>query len=80
MTYRTHTKLDMVYAARVLSRYMNKPTRIHAGAGKPVLRYLAGTVGYGFSYAYSSKWRVILIAIGQRVWKIGGSPMGLFLN
>lgn len=55
MIYLTHTKSDMAYAVGVLSRYMNKTTRIHVGAGKRVLRYLAGIMDYGLWYAYSSE-------------------------
>lgn len=43
LIYLTHTRSDISFVVGVLSRYMNKPSKIHGGAAKRVLKYLAGT-------------------------------------
>nr|GEV32544.1 retrovirus-related Pol polyprotein from transposon TNT 1-94 [Tanacetum cinerariifolium] len=37
-----------------VKRFMNKPTRLHLGAAKRVLRYVAGTVDFGLWYSKST--------------------------
>ncbi|XP_074299785.1 secreted RxLR effector protein 161-like [Silene latifolia] len=39
-----------MYAASLLSRFMNEPSEIHMGAAKRVLRYLRGTADFGILY------------------------------
>ena len=43
LLYLTATILDLMYAASLLSQFMNGPTKIHMGAAKRVLRYVQGT-------------------------------------
>nr|XP_034899819.1 uncharacterized mitochondrial protein AtMg00810-like [Populus alba] len=51
LLYLTATRLDLMYAASLLSRFMTGPTKIHMGAAKRVLRYVQGTLSYGIEYA-----------------------------
>lgn len=57
LLYLTATRPDIMFAASLLSRYMQEPSQIHFGAAKRVLRYLQGTLDYGILYkaAESSK-------------------------
>ena len=51
LLYLTATRPDIMYAASLLSRYMNQPTRRHMGVAKRVLRYVQGTLDYGIEYS-----------------------------
>ncbi|KAG3235934.1 hypothetical protein PI124_g19044 [Phytophthora idaei] len=46
----TGTRPDLAFAVGQLSRFVAKPSAKHVGTLKRVLRYLAGTVGYGITY------------------------------
>lgn len=46
----TQSRPDIVFVISLLSRFMHKPTKIHQGAAKDVLRYLAGTIQFGILY------------------------------
>ncbi|PNX86396.1 putative LRR receptor-like protein kinase, partial [Trifolium pratense] len=50
LLYLTATRPDIMYATSLLSRFMQKPSQIHFGAGKRILRYLQGTKEYGMWY------------------------------
>ena len=50
LLYLTATRLDLMYTASLLSRFMNGPTKIHIEAAKRVLRYVQGTLNYGIEY------------------------------
>lgn len=50
LMYITHSRPDITYSVHLLSRFMNKPTKLHFSAGKRILRYLAGTLNYGIWY------------------------------
>lgn len=51
LLYLTATRPDLMYAASLLSGFMNQPTRKHMGVAKRVLRYVQGTLHYGIEYA-----------------------------
>ncbi|KAI5317697.1 hypothetical protein L3X38_037404 [Prunus dulcis] len=53
LLYLTATRPDLMYAASLLSRFMNSPTKTHMGVAKRVLRYVQGTLSYGIEYAGS---------------------------
>lgn len=57
LIYLTHTQPDISYTVEVLSMFMNKTSKVHAGATKEVLRYLAWTVDYGLNYTHASVWQ-----------------------
>ncbi|XP_068343981.1 uncharacterized mitochondrial protein AtMg00810-like [Pyrus communis] len=50
LLYLTATRPDIMYAASLLSRFMHKPTCIHYGAAKRILRYIQGTLDFGIMY------------------------------
>lgn len=50
LMYVTHSRPDIAFSVSLLSRFMHKPNKIHQGAAKHVLRYLAGTQNYGILY------------------------------
>ncbi|KAM0023086.1 putative RNA-directed DNA polymerase [Helianthus debilis subsp. tardiflorus] len=47
LIYVTHTQPDIAFSVGIVSRYMQKPSVYHYGAAKRIMRYLAGTVGFG---------------------------------
>ncbi|KAG4957026.1 hypothetical protein JHK85_043406 [Glycine max] len=50
LLYLTATRPDIMYAASLLSRFMQSPSQIHFGAGKRILRYLQGTKEFSIWY------------------------------
>ncbi|KAF7831773.1 putative mitochondrial protein [Senna tora] len=50
LLYLTATRLDLMFAASLLSRYMQTPGEVHMGVARCVLRYIKGTKGYGIWY------------------------------
>ncbi|WRX29551.1 Integrase [Theobroma cacao] len=48
--YLTTTRPYIMYAASVLSRFMQNPSELHLIAAKCVLRYIKGTYDYGLKY------------------------------
>ncbi|KAJ0829337.1 putative RNA-directed DNA polymerase [Helianthus annuus] len=55
LMYLTHTHPDLSYAVGVLSRFMQSPSKTHAGAAKKILRYIAGTCQFGIWYKRGTK-------------------------
>lgn len=45
-----HTRPNIAYAVGIVSRYMERPTTLHYGAVKRILRYIKGTLEYGLVY------------------------------
>ena len=50
LRYLLHTRPDLSFSVRVLSRYMQAPCASHGSALKQVLRYLRGTCSLGLFY------------------------------
>lgn len=50
LRYLVHTRPDIAYAVGIVSRYMERPTVLHLGAVKRILRYVKGTADYGLVY------------------------------
>jgi hypothetical protein len=50
LRYLLHSRPDLSYSVGVCSRFMEKPTVMHAKAVKQILRYLKGTVDLGLVY------------------------------
>ena len=46
----TASKPDIMFAASLLSRYIQNPSIKHFGAAKRMLRYIRGTTDYGIWY------------------------------
>ncbi|XP_062103555.1 uncharacterized mitochondrial protein AtMg00810-like [Humulus lupulus] len=55
LQYLTHTRLDLSFAVKKLSRYLQAPTTAHWSAAKRILRYLKGTIHSGLHIKYSDQ-------------------------
>lgn len=53
LMYLFATRLDMMYAITIISRFMEAPKEFHFAVAKRVLRYLRGTTNYGLFYKKS---------------------------
>lgn len=53
LLYVTHSRPNIAFLVNLLERFTHKPTRIHQGAAKHILRYLAGTIDFGILYCTS---------------------------
>ena len=51
--YLTATRPDLMYAVSLISRFMESPKNSHWNVGKRILRYVAGTLGYGLWYTHT---------------------------
>ncbi|GKV19030.1 hypothetical protein SLEP1_g29330 [Rubroshorea leprosula] len=51
LLYLTATRLDIMFVASLLSRYMSSPTQVQLSVAKGVLRYVNGTVDYGIWFS-----------------------------
>ncbi|XP_016549467.1 secreted RxLR effector protein 161-like [Capsicum annuum] len=58
LIYLTHTRPDIVFSVGVISRFMQQSSKVHFGAAKRVLRYIAGTMDYGIWYSQVSNFRL----------------------
>jgi len=50
LRYLVDTRPDIAYAMGIVSRYMEEPKASHWAAVKQILRYLSGTVHFGYVY------------------------------
>ncbi|XP_062186641.1 secreted RxLR effector protein 161-like [Phragmites australis] len=50
LRYLTHTRPDLAYSVRIVSRYMENPKESHLQAVKQILRYVKGTIQFGLIY------------------------------
>ncbi|XP_062198808.1 secreted RxLR effector protein 161-like [Phragmites australis] len=50
LRYLVHTRPDISFAVRYVSRFMENPTTEHLSAIKHILRYIAGMLHFGLSY------------------------------
>ncbi|XP_049378002.1 secreted RxLR effector protein 161-like [Solanum stenotomum] len=48
-----------MFAASLLSRFMQEPSQVHFGAAKRVLHYLQGTMNYGIMYKFGENLNLI---------------------
>ena len=51
LMYMTATRPDIMYGVSLISRFMESPQNSHWQVGKRILRYVAGTIGYGILYS-----------------------------
>lgn len=66
LLYLTATRPDLIFATSLLSRFMSKPSDVHMGTAKTVLRYLKVTLEFGTFYQPCSDPR--LIAYSDSDW------------
>ncbi|CAL8152562.1 unnamed protein product [Prunus armeniaca] len=50
LLYLTAARLDIMFAASLLARFMHCPTKKHYGTAKRVMRYIQGTIDFGIEY------------------------------
>ncbi|GLT34760.1 hypothetical protein SLA2020_092590 [Shorea laevis] len=55
LMYLTATRLDVMHAVSLISRYMESPKEMHLLAAKRILKYLKGIVEYGLFYKNGEK-------------------------
>jgi len=61
LRYLVNSRPDLAYSVGYMSRFMENPTTEHLAAVKRILRYIAGTLGYGCSYQRRKKELPLLI-------------------
>ena len=49
----TTTRPNLMYVVSLISRFMESPKDSHWNVGKRILRYVAGTLGYGLWYTHT---------------------------
>lgn len=59
LLYLTSTRPDIMFAASLLSKFMQEPIQVLFGAGKRVLCYLQGTMKYGITYKFGGDLNLI---------------------
>ncbi|XP_031740419.1 secreted RxLR effector protein 161-like [Cucumis sativus] len=55
LRYLLNTRLYLLYAVGMASRYMERPTTMHYKVVKQILRYLRGTIHFGLTYTKGPK-------------------------
>ena len=58
LIYLTLTQSDITYAVSVISRFMQKPKKLHLEAIKRILRFVKGSIDYGILYRNDRKFEV----------------------
>ncbi|XP_074271155.1 secreted RxLR effector protein 161-like [Silene latifolia] len=66
LLYLTATRSDLMFTTSLLSRFMSKPSEVHMGTAKRILRYLKGTLEFGVFYQPCDNPR--LIAYSDSDW------------
>ena len=61
LLYLTSTRLNIMFAASLLSRFTQEPSQVHFGAAKHVLRYFKGTMDYGIMYKFGGNLKLNLL-------------------
>lgn len=54
LRYLVHTRPDIAFVVRIVSRFMEKPMVTHLNAVKRILRYVKGTIHHGLVYSRSN--------------------------
>ena len=58
LIYFTHTRIDIAFVVGVVSRFMKQPSKVHYGAAKRILWYIARTLDYGIWYSNTNNFRL----------------------
>lgn len=53
LIYLTHSRPDLAYSVSHISRFMQRPSKIHFGAARRILRYVGSTTNFGIWYKHS---------------------------
>lgn len=70
LRYLVHTRHDVAYSVRIVSRYMKRPTKLNMDAVKRILRYIKGTLQHDLVY---SRERGDNVLIGYSDSDLGGN-------
>ncbi|XP_070677868.1 secreted RxLR effector protein 161-like [Malus domestica] len=66
LLYLIATRLDLMFSASLLYRFMWNPSKLHMGTTKRVLRYVQGTLDYGIKHEMGKS--IILIGFCDSDW------------
>ncbi|KAK1431533.1 hypothetical protein QVD17_07993 [Tagetes erecta] len=66
LLYLTHSRPDLAYSVSLISRFMQAPSKIHMGAARRILKYVAGTTKLGIWYKRSQG--VKLVGFSDSDW------------
>ena len=58
LIYLTHTTPNIRFSVGVVLRFMSSPSRHHFGAVKRILRYIVGTLDFGFWYYHVTDFKL----------------------
>lgn len=58
LIYLCLTRPDIAFPVGVVSRFMHNPSKVHLGAAKRILRYVAGTQNFGLWYTANSDFKL----------------------
>nr|GEV03842.1 hypothetical protein [Tanacetum cinerariifolium] len=73
LRYLTHTRPDLSYFVRIVSRFMEKLTTLHFQVVKRILRYIRGTADFGINYEKGLEFKDLVGFIDSNH---GGDPVG----
>ena len=59
LRYMTCTRLDILYAVGLVSRFMEEPKSMHWKAAKRILRYIRGTITDGLFYSHLNNFELV---------------------
>ena len=68
LLYLTFTRPDIAYAVNTVCQFMAKPTEIHFGAVKRILRFLKGTMQHGITFSANTE--VQINAFSDAYWVV----------
>lgn len=54
LRYLVHTRPDIAYSVGIVSRHMERPTKLHQDAVKRIMRCVKGTIHFGLIYSKTS--------------------------
>lgn len=66
LIYLTHTRPDLAYAVNLVSRYMHQPSKLHLGAAKRIIKYVASTKNFGIWYKRAQE--IALVGYNDSDW------------
>ena len=59
LMYLTASRLDVMHAVSLISRFMERPKEAHWKAAKRIIRYVKGTKRYGILYTTSENFKLV---------------------
>ncbi|KAK1417486.1 hypothetical protein QVD17_26615 [Tagetes erecta] len=59
LLYLTHSRPDLTYAVSLVSRFLQSPSKIHMGAARRILKYVASTTHFGIWYKKSQEIKLV---------------------